>query len=112
MRDPKDVHVAREKATYILPYYKVTEEGLTDAGVVQFKFVKGAKDDPRVFRQEGFVTETIVVTLKKFLEENNVGDLKDEYTPKMIEKFGEILELIDKRAEDRRNRGVQGTYKK
>jgi hypothetical protein len=112
MHDPKQVEVLNPKATYELPRYKVTKDGLekVKAGEI-LRFVKGSKNDPTQFRQEGVVTESVVTAVKMYLEENNVGKLENEYTTQMIKHLQAVLDLIDERAANRAGRGVQGTYK-
>ena len=112
MKNPKLITTAREKATYEVPIYEVTNDGLTDVGVTPIHFCKGNKEDESVFRQQGFFTETLIAVAKRYLEENNVGELSSRETAVAITKLDEALMWLNKRAEDRQLRGVQGTYKK
>lgn len=100
------------KASYMVPLYGVTDQGLEHAEDYRIDFCKGAKDDPKVNRQVGFFTETLIAVAKRYLEENNVGDLSSRETSMAITKLDEALMWIDKRAQDRKARGVQATYKK
>ncbi len=109
---PQAIIVLEPKATYALPQFKVTNEGLKESDLFTLKFCKGNKDDETAFRQEGFFTETLIAAAKKYLEENNVGDLASRETSMAITKLDECLMWIGKRAADRAARGVQGTYQK
>jgi hypothetical protein len=112
MIDPQTVVVVKPKAMYEIPMYQVTNEGLKDAGPFSLQFCKGNKEDETVIRQTGFFTETLIAAAKKYLEENNVGDLATMETSMAITKLDEALLWIGKRASDRQRRGVQGTYQK
>jgi len=112
MKNPKLIEVKTPKSTYIVPTYVVTNDGLKDAADVMIDFCKGNKEDESVPRQEGFFTETLIAVAKKYLEENNVGDLATRETSMAITKLDEALMWIQKRADDRAIRGVQGTYQK
>lgn len=112
MKHPQAIETVLEKSTYNVPMYRVSNEGLEDAGDTFIHFCKGNKADDSVFRQSGFFTETLIAAAKKYLEENNVGDLASRETSTAITKLDEALMWLNKRAEDRKLRGVQGTYQK
>lgn len=112
MINPKLITTIQEKAIYSVPTYEVTNEGLQDAGTTVIHFCKGNKEDESVFRQPGFFTETLIAVAKRYLEENNVGELASRETSTAITKLDEALMWLNKRAEDRQLRGVQGTYRK
>lgn len=113
MKNPKAILTVVEKSTYSVPTYKVTNEGLVDLEEdTLIYFCKGNKEDESVLRQSGFFTETLIAVAKRYLEENNVGDLASRETSTAITKLDEALMWLNKRAEDRQLRGVQGTYKK
>jgi len=112
MRDPQEIATVEPKSTYRIPTYKVTNEGLVDGDGCALDFCKGNKEDESVPRQEGVFTETLIAAAKKYLEENNVGDLATRETSMAITKLDEALLWIGKRAADRQRRGVQGTYQK
>jgi hypothetical protein len=112
MKNPKVITTLREKSTYMVPTYYVDNEGLQDANPFEIQFCKGNKEDESVFRQPGFFTETLIAVAKKYLEENNVGDLASRETAVAITKLDEALMWLNKRAEDRALRNVQGTYQK
>jgi hypothetical protein len=112
MTDPQEVVVVEPKATYEIPAYMVTNEGIQDAGTWRIEFCKGNRADESVPRQVGVFTESLIAAAKKYLEENNVGDLATRETSMAITKLDEALLWIGKRAADRQRRGVQGTYQK
>jgi len=112
MKNPKLIKTLVEKATYAVPTYSVTNEGLVDSDEATITFCKGNKADDSVFRQSGFFTETLIAVAKRYLEENNVGELATRETAVAITKLDEALMWLNKRAEDRALRGVQGTYQK
>lgn len=112
MQNPKAITIETPKSTYGVPVFEVTNEGLVDAGIELVRFCKGNKEDESVPRQKGFFTETLISVAKKYLEENNVGDLASRETSMAITKLDEALMWIQKRADDRALRGVQGTYQK
>jgi hypothetical protein len=112
MQDPQNIVVIDPKSTYRVPTYRVTNEGLISDSDATLFFCKGNKEDESVPRQEGFFTETLIAVAKKYLEENNVGDLASRETSMAITKLDEALLWIGKRAADRQRRGVQGTYQK
>jgi hypothetical protein len=110
--EPKLIITTREKSTYEVPVFCVTNDGLEEAYKIPIQFCKGDKSNEEVFRQTGFFTETLLTTCKQYLEENNVGELASRETSMAITKLDEALMWLAKRAEDRRLRGVQGTYQK
>lgn len=112
MKNPKSIITIVPKSTYAVPIYGVTEEGPVYTGTMDIKFCKGNKEDESIPRQDGFFTETLIATAKQYLEENNVGDLSSRETAVAITKLDEALMWLNKRAEDRALRGVQGTYQK
>ena len=112
MKSPKQLEVVKEGAEYILPTYKVTENGIEDGAGKSIKFCKGDKSNPAVFRQEGFFTESVIQVAKEYLESVNKGDMATRETSMAITKLDEALMWIKKRADDRIERGVQATYKK
>jgi len=112
MKNPKQLETLIEGAAYSLPKYKVVNEGLADAGEVQIYFCKGNKEDESVMRQEGIFTESLLVACGKYLQDNNVGDLENEFTTLAIANIREALNQLQLRAEDRKARAVQATYNK
>lgn len=112
MKNPKLITTVIEKATYSVPTYKVENDGLKDDGDVLISFCKGNKEDESFLRQPGYFTETLIAVAKRYLEENNVGELSSRETSTAITKLDEALMWLNKRAEDRQLRNVQGTYKK
>lgn len=112
MTNPQEIKILVPKSTYEVNTYTVSSEGLLDAGPREIAFCKGNKEDMTVFNQAGFFTETLIAVAKKYLEENNVGELASRETSMVITKLDEALLWIGKRAADRQARGVQGTYQK
>ena len=112
MKNPKLLETIIEGATYKAPTYKVTNEGIEDGEGIEIKFCKGNKEDESKLRQEGVFPEVLIQTAKQYLESVNVGELHSKETDMVIIKLDEALMWIAKRAEDRKLRGVQTTYKK
>jgi hypothetical protein len=112
MKNPREIIEVIDGASYLVPTFKVTNNGIENGAQLQILFCKGNKDDDTVFRQEGVFTETLIQTAKAYLERVNVGELASRDTSMVITKLDEALMWINKRAEDRKLRGVQGTYQK
>lgn len=112
MQNPKLIITVVEKSTYEVPTYYINNEGIQDGIPSKILFCKGNKEDESVPRQSGVFTETLIAAAKRYLEENNVGDLASRETSMAITKLDEALLWLLKRADDRALRGVQGTYKK
>lgn len=112
MNNPKVLETVIEGATYNVPTYKVTNEGMVDGEGATITFCKGNREDESIFRQEGVFTETLIMVAKTYLESVNKGEMSSRETSMAITKLDEALMWIDKRAADRILRGVQGTYKK
>jgi hypothetical protein len=112
MRNPKIIETIIKGATYKVPTYKVTNEGIEDGSGIEIVFCKGNKEDENILRQEGMFTETLIQTAKEYLESVNVGEMATRETSMVITKLDEALMWINKRAEDRKLRGVQATYQK
>lgn len=112
MKNPRVIETVIPGASYIVPTYEVTNEGLIDGMEVAITFCKGNKEDESVFRQPGFFDVTLIETAKRYLESVNVGELACRETSNAITKLDEALMWLGKRAEDRKLRGVQGTYQK
>lgn len=111
MKDPREIFPVYE-GRYLLPTYVVTNEGIEDGGGEEIFFCKGNREDESVHRHEGFFSETLIETVKQFLQENNVGELATRETSMAITKLDEALMWLQKRSDDRKRRGVQGTYQK
>jgi hypothetical protein len=112
MKNPKIIETIHKGTTYKVPTYKVTNEGLDDGDEIIIQFCKGNKDDETTFRQIGLFTETIIQVAKQYLEDVNIGELANREASMAITKLDEALMWINKRSEDRKLRGVQGTYNK
>lgn len=112
MKNPRQIETIIEGATYKVPTFKVGNEGIEDGAGIEIVFCKGNKEDEKVLRQEGVFTETLIQTAKQYLESVNVGQMATRETSMAITKLDEALMWIQKRAEDRKLRGVQATYQK
>lgn len=111
MKNPKVIVAVVPGATYKVPTFKVEDSGIADGDGIDIVFCKGNKEDPTALRQEGVFTETLLQTAKEYLENVNVGSLASRETSMAITKIDEALMWLNKRAEDRKLREVQGTYK-
>jgi len=111
MRNPKQIEVLTDGATYELPVYAVTNNGIEDGGTAVITFCKGNKEDESVPRQTGFFTESLIQVAKEYLTSVNKGDMATRETSMAITKLDEALMWIDKRRQDREARGVIATYK-
>ena len=112
MNHPRIIEKIVAGATYKVPTYQVTNEGIQDGAGIEIVFCKGNKDDETVLRQEGVFTETLLQTAKQYLESVNVGELSSRETSTAITKIDEAIMWLNKRSEDRKLRGVESTYKK
>lgn len=96
---------------YQVPTYRVTDEGIVDGEGIFLRLCRGNKLDPNAPRQEGVFTESLIELCRQYYDSQNVGPLRTKETSMAVTKLEEALLWIGKRAEDRKNRGVQGTYK-
>ena len=112
MNNPKVLETVIEGATYNVPTYKVTNDGLIDGNGTTITFCKGNKEDENILRQEGVFTETLIMVAKTYLEAVNKGELTSRETSTAITKLDEALMWLQKRTDDRILRQVQGTYRK
>jgi len=108
---PQKIETVTAKATYTVPVYEVIDGGFQET-FEPLTFCKGDKSNPDIYRQKGYFTETLIAVAKRYLEENNVGEMATRETSMAITKLDEALLWIGKRASDRAARGVQGTYQK
>lgn len=98
--------------TFGVPTYFVDNNGIQDGEGQKIKLCRGNKEDESAPRQEGVFTETLLQVCKQYLEGVNVGALSSRETSMAITKIDEALMWLNKRAEDRKLREVQGTYQK
>lgn len=112
MHHPRSIETVREKATYKVPVYQVTNEGLECSHLIELEFCKGDKSNEETFRQKGFFTETLLEACAQYLRENNVEELSNRDTSIAITSIEDAILRLGKRAEDRKLREVQGTYQK
>jgi|SRR5690606_5215008 len=111
MKNPKEIITEVTGATYRVPLYKITNNGLESTGEGIIHFVKGAKDDESKFRQVGFMTETLLQVCEQYLKDVNTGDLVDEDTQEAINLIQMAKDALARRQEKRKSRGVAQTYK-
>lgn len=112
MKSPKQITTVVSGATYLVPTFEVTNEGLVDGPEVKIEFCKGNKDSDSAFRQTGFLTETLLEVILRQLQAVNTGDLACRESSIAITKIEEATMWLNKRADDRKERNVQGTYQK
>lgn len=98
--------------SWLVPSYRVTNEGIEDADELVIDLCRGDKLDENRPRQAGLFTETMLQVCKQYLEGVNVGPMATRETSMAITKIDEALMWIQKRADDRKRREVQGTYLK
>lgn len=110
MINPKEVIPIVPKSSYMVPLFVVGDHGLEHAEDFRIDFCKGDKSDPKVNRQVGFFTETLIAVAKRYLEDNNVEGLASRETSIAISKLTDALIYLQMRSEDRKRRGVQGTH--
>lgn len=97
---------------YEIPTFKVSNGGIEDGEGTTIKLCRGNKDNESTPRQEGVFTETLLEVCRTYLNSVNTGELASRETALAITKIDEALMWLNKRAEDRKIRGVQGSYKK
>lgn len=112
MKNPQHVIEIRKGATYEIPIYQITENGIEDRPAFQLKLCKGNKDNLQDLNQSGMFTESLLTVCKMYLESVNTGDLANRDTSIAITHIEDAIMRIEKRANDRKNRGVQATYQK
>ncbi len=111
MIEPRKIETVREGATYKASTYHMTENGLEVFADRLISFVKGAKDNPDIVRQPGWMTETLLTVCKQYLEDVNKGSLRDDDTQRTIDYLELALDSLQRRAEKRKAAGTFGTYK-
>jgi len=111
MKNPKLIETIIEGATYRVPTYKVTNDGIQDGNGIDIVFCKGNRDSEQDLRQEGMFTETLLQVALQYLQSVNVGDMASRDTSLAITHIEDALFRIGKRAEDRKLRGVTASYK-
>jgi hypothetical protein len=113
MTNPRDIGIMVEGYTYLLPQYEVTNEGLSDYCSPQvIRFCKGDKSDETKFRQHGLFVESLLEAVANRLKAVNTGELATRETSVAITKIEEAIMWLEKRSNERKLRGVEGTYQK
>ncbi|MBK7362932.1 MAG: hypothetical protein IPJ01_11610 [Micavibrio sp.] len=87
MKNPRILETITEGATYKIPTFKVTDNGIEDGEGIELVFCKGNKEDASVLRQEGVFTETLVQVAKQYLESVNKGEMATRETSMVITKL-------------------------
>lgn len=98
--------------SYLVPTYRVTDEGIEDFEEIVIDLCRGNKADSSAPRQAGLFTETLLQVCVQYLTSVNKGDLANRDTSIAITHIEDALLRLGKRAEDRKLREVQGTYQK
>jgi len=111
MRNPRIIEKL-DNWTYSVPLYNVTNEGIEDSTKMIVSLCRGNRKDESIPRQEGMFTETLLQICLEYLQGVNVGELANRDTSIAITHIEDALMRINKRAEDRKLRGVQVTYQK
>jgi hypothetical protein len=84
---------------------------LQQVGILSLQFVKGNKTDVSSYYQEGITTESILIALQRYLQKA-VQDLPSEDGDDALFHVSKALEATHRRAKDRAERNVLGTYEK
>lgn len=98
--------------SFKIPTYKVEDDGMKDGEGTIINLCRGSRDNQSIPRQEGVFTETLLEVCLAYLQGVNKGELASRDTSIAITHIEDALLRIRKRAQDRANRGVQGTYNK
>lgn len=107
------VTVLRKGATYQVPRYGLTSDGLKEieGAPLTIHFVKGSIEGGQ-YAQNGTICENLLSMIEQHLSSLNQGELSSKYTSKCIEHVRAAKQALLDRKNDRDKRGVLGTYKK
>ena len=108
--NPKDIRILKKGAAYSAPFFIVTDEGLVKHSDEAIFFCKGSKADKSIFRQPGFITESLLEVCRLQLEAVN-QDVPSEHTTAAIAHLRSALDALEARQKDRVERNVAQTYK-
>ena len=111
MKNPREIKVVVDRATYEVPTYFINKDGIQDGEGQLINFCKGRIGDPEAQSQQGLFTETLVAVAKRFVEDNNKGEFACRENSMAITKLDEALMWLKERSENRKERGVQATSK-
>jgi hypothetical protein len=111
MKNPRDIEMI-DAWNFHVPTYNVTDEGITDGPAIKIEFCRGDKSNSDVPRQNGVFVESLIEAVVQRLKAVNVGDLASRETSTGITNIEQGLMWLEKRSNDRKIRGVEGTYKK
>lgn len=100
-------------------HYTLKEMGVGGTGlkltgkVISIPLVRGSKieGENKIDKQDGVLPEQLLTVCKAYLEAVNVGDFRNRNTAIAITKLEEALMWLNKRTEERRKKGILGTYK-
>lgn len=113
MKNPRDIEEVVKGSEYYIPTYRVTNEGIVDCESTIINFCRGNKlDENNPKRQQGVFVESLLEVCLQRLKAVNVGDLATRETSVAITKVEETIMWLEKRSNDRKIRGVEGTYNK
>lgn len=111
MKNPRDIQML-DAWNFIIPTYNVTNEGITDGPDIKIELCRGDKSNEEVPRQNGVFVESLLEIVVQRLKTVNVGDLSTRETSTAITNIEQGQMWIEKRSNDRKIRGVEGTYQK
>lgn len=92
--------------SYRVPSYQIIDKKLVLEGLEDIKLLRGKPS------QTGVRTEDLIKLCIMYYEDVNVGDMRTRETSLAITKLEEALMWLNKRTQDRKERGVLNTYKK
>ena len=111
MKNPRDIEKVNNW-NFIVPTYKITNNGVEDATPHVINLCRGDANNENSPRQTGLFTETLLQVAVEYLQSVNTGELANRDTSIAITHIEDAILRLNKRAEDRKIRGVQATYNK
>jgi len=100
-----------EKGRFILPTFRVTENGLNVAGELLIQFVKGNKADENAYRQDGVTSETLLEMMVQY-QAHLCSLIPSAQGSEALQHLQAALACVQRRTADRTERVVVGTYEK
>lgn len=98
--------------TYQIPEYKVVESGTEVIGTKNILFCRGSRIEGQAVSQDGVFDRHLLEVCKMYLSSVNKGDLQNRYTDDAINFIELALGALNKRRNERTERGVIATYNK